>query len=278
MRTLWGREFRVVPEGLSEVDVVAFVEELMVQYRQETDRLEHVDALRELANRTVDEAQKIAAELREEVKREEASRISLAEEKAEKLLIEARTSAERLLDESKADSAVRIDESVAEAVDRARVILREAENVATRRAEAIVAEAEAEARDIMERARKAARVLVDMSGGLDGSPREDEPEPAEPVEAAKPRTKTPRRHVRARRKGPRPVFRWKPVPGATRYGLYVTQPPHGRANVVFKREDITSTTVALPVDLQQGVPYQWTIRAGNSSGWGPFAPYKRLPE
>ena len=67
--------------------MVAFVEELLSEIRVSTERLDHVEALRELANRTVDEAQRIAAELREEVHKEEASRISLAEDKAERLLI-----------------------------------------------------------------------------------------------------------------------------------------------------------------------------------------------
>ena len=156
----------------------------------------------------------------------------------------------------------------------ARVILREAENVATKRAEAIVTGAEAKAREITEKARNAARVLMEISSELDGAPRADD---YVPVPEARPRASTSSRPLPSLRKGPSPVFRWKPVPGATRYGLYVTQPPHGRENVVFKREDITSTMIALPVNLQKGVSYQWTIRAGNSSGWGPFAPYKRLP-
>ncbi|MBM3945484.1 MAG: hypothetical protein FJ317_08380 [SAR202 cluster bacterium] len=75
-----------------------------------------------------------------------------------------------------------------------------------------------------------------------------------------------------------PVIKWKPVPGATRYGIYISRPQNGDRSVVFKKEDITGavTNIAIPIDMEDGVTYEWTIRAGNERGWGPLAPYKKL--
>ena len=75
----------------------------------------------------------------------------------------------------------------------------------------------------------------------------------------------------------RPVFRWSQVPGATRYGLYVFGPPYGRDDHVFVREDITETSLTLPISLEEGIAYKWTIRAGNDKGWGKPSPFQQYP-
>jgi len=66
VRTLWGHEFHVIPDGLAEPDVVAFVEELMGQYRATLEKDKHVVALRQHAVRTVEEAESLAKEIREQ--------------------------------------------------------------------------------------------------------------------------------------------------------------------------------------------------------------------
>ena len=73
----------------------------------------------------------------------------------------------------------------------------------------------------------------------------------------------------------RPTFRWKSVPGATRYGLYVCGPPYGKDDFVFTREDITDTSLTIPIDLEPGITYQWTIRPGNTKGWGKPFPFRQ---
>jgi hypothetical protein len=72
-----------------------------------------------------------------------------------------------------------------------------------------------------------------------------------------------------------PTFQWQSVDDATKYGLYVSEPPYGEANLVFDSEvdygPITSTSLTLPITLQEGVTYRWNMRAGNDAGWGPFS-------
>ena len=42
IKTLWGENFHLVERGLSEADVVAFVEKLMERQQAESDKLQHV--------------------------------------------------------------------------------------------------------------------------------------------------------------------------------------------------------------------------------------------
>ena len=39
--------------------------------------------------------------------------------------------------------------------------------------------------------------------------------------------------------------------------------------------DITDTSFTLPIDLEPGITYQWTIRAGNTKGWGKPFPFRQ---
>ncbi len=43
VKRLWGKEFRVVPQGLAETDVFAFLEGLMGEHRESMEKLEHLD-------------------------------------------------------------------------------------------------------------------------------------------------------------------------------------------------------------------------------------------
>ena len=73
------------------------------------------------------------------------------------------------------------------------------------------------------------------------------------------------------------TFRWKAVPGATRYGLYLCRPPYGKDDFVYVNEDLTETALILPIDLEANVIYKWTIRAGNAKGWGKPNQFKEYP-
>ena len=72
-----------------------------------------------------------------------------------------------------------------------------------------------------------------------------------------------------------PIFKWNEVPGATKYGLYISKPPYGPENLVFDSQvdygPITGTTFALPFELEAGVTYYWNMRAGTADRWGPFS-------
>ena len=57
---LWGRQFNLVKNGLSEAQVVSFVNDLAKQHDVLLQRHEHLSALTKLAERTVTEADKLA--------------------------------------------------------------------------------------------------------------------------------------------------------------------------------------------------------------------------
>lgn len=65
-----------------------------------------------------------------------------------------------------------------------------------------------------------------------------------------------------------PTFRWKPVPGATKYGLYVRRQPYGNGRVVYVNESITESSFLLPKGhLSNGQTYRWNVRSLTKEGW-----------
>ena len=66
-----------------------------------------------------------------------------------------------------------------------------------------------------------------------------------------------------------PTFKWEAVPGAERYGLYISKHPFGETNVVYRNETIKATTFSLPKGvLAPGEKYRWNVRALGKAGWG----------
>lgn len=69
-----------------------------------------------------------------------------------------------------------------------------------------------------------------------------------------------------------PTFQWQLVSGATKYGLYVSKPPYGEANLVYENENVTGTSLTLPSGiLSEGITYRWNMRSHSSCGWGPLS-------
>lgn len=71
-----------------------------------------------------------------------------------------------------------------------------------------------------------------------------------------------------------PVFRWRSVRGADRYGLYVSEFPYKAANLVYESEDIKApdTRFGIPAGkLKKGRRYRWNMRAFRGSQAGPFS-------
>ncbi len=119
---LWGRKFDIVKSGLSEEQVVAYVNELSSEHEKLVRRQEHLVSLTKLAEKTVTEAEKLA----EEIKREAA-------------------------DKAKAESAKIISEAQAQAEKSAEEKKNEIMAAATREADNIKTNAEREAEQIVER-------------------------------------------------------------------------------------------------------------------------------
>ena len=77
-----------MPEGLDHTDVALFVEGLMSRYQSSIERTSHVEALHELARKTVEEAEHIAGEIK-----------LRSEEEAKNLATQIRSNAEHSADE-----------------------------------------------------------------------------------------------------------------------------------------------------------------------------------
>ena len=109
-KALWGQEFRVVDAGLAETDVVIFVEKLMRQHRESLSRLDHIASLHELAQKTVEDAEALAARVAEQAR-------SQSEAESGRIVEEAQGRARAILDEAKTAAAEHIKEVQARAAD-----------------------------------------------------------------------------------------------------------------------------------------------------------------
>ena len=144
---LWGREFNVVKNGLSEAQVVSFVNDLAKQHDVLIQRQEHLVALTTLAERTVSEADKLADEMKAEARKQ-------AQEQVAKLLAEAESSAKseasRLLSEAQLSAEKKAKEAEARALESADKLTGELKRAAESEAKRVIAEAEAKGRHIIE--------------------------------------------------------------------------------------------------------------------------------
>ena len=122
---LWGREFNIVKDGLSQAQVVSFVNELASEHDMLIQRQEHLSSLTKLAERTVSEAEKLA----EETKREA---VEHAKAEASEIIAEAEARAQQIVEEKQAEIIA----------------------MATEQAETIKADAEREAELLLDRQKK----------------------------------------------------------------------------------------------------------------------------
>ena len=234
----------------------AFVEQLLAEQRETENRLENVDALHALATRTVEEAQKLSQDAGDTAEQIVSSAnvrarkiIAAAEERAINLVKEAKTAAGR----EAASTAISADQ----------------------RARELVLEPPAPAEKLRGKANPRTKGFGGVADAAVAHPGEHSSVPSQvqqPQFANDPASRiVPNSGVAPPAKNVRPTFRWNSVPGATRYGLYLCGPPYGKDDFVFMQEDITDTSLTLPIDLERGITYQWTIRAGNAKAWGkPF--------
>ena len=97
VKKLWGREFNIVEKGLDEAQVVGFVSELLSQHKVALQQQKNLAHLRMLADTTIVEANKLAASIMEQAKREaeaEAARIvAQAEQRAREIVEQAENAA-----------------------------------------------------------------------------------------------------------------------------------------------------------------------------------------
>jgi len=140
IKEIWGRQFRIVKNGLDEVEVFSFISRLIEQNADLSSRLEHVDSLKKLAEKAVIQAARQAQRIREEAlekaNEEAESIVSLAKE-------EGQAQAERIIAEADNEARERISASEALAQD----MVNTAEEKALAQAEKIIADVEGKARE-----------------------------------------------------------------------------------------------------------------------------------
>ena len=251
VKNLWGRDFALVPDGLSEDDVTAFVEEIMARHKEADERLEHLDSLHRLATDTLQEAQELAERHKSEGRKQAddvaQTVIAAATERARIIVETAEKLARDLKEEAKTDSERQVASAMLVAETKAKELIVSAQASAERRLNDAQGRAATQPGPVYPQAGPQAQGQIQA--------------PPVPI----PRQKT--QHT----------FRWAAVPGATRYGLYLCRPPYGKEDFVYVKEDLSETSLVLPIDLEPGVVYKWTIRAGNTQGWGKPNLFKEYP-
>ena len=84
---LWGREFNIVKNGLSEDQVVSYVNQLVSEHDMLIQRQEHLSSLTKLAEKTVAEAEKLAEEIKTEALSDERVQRFINEKSIKKIIV-----------------------------------------------------------------------------------------------------------------------------------------------------------------------------------------------
>ena len=119
VRQLWGHDFRVVARGLAEEDVALFVEQLMRKYQASQEKSSHIEPLHQLARKSVEEAERIAGEIRARAEKDSqqdaAGVIARAEHDVQGIIERATKAADALQEDARTKVRERlsdIDESL----------------------------------------------------------------------------------------------------------------------------------------------------------------------
>ena len=147
IREIWGRKFKIVKNGLDEAEVFSFIGGLIDQNNALASKLEHLDSLTKLAERTVIEANKQAQSIKKEgEEKANASAASIIAEAEEK----ARKEIDRITSEGERKARQSAQEKIAAAEQQAQSMLTAAEE----KAESIKANADDEANRITAEAKQ----------------------------------------------------------------------------------------------------------------------------
>ncbi|HEY79286.1 MAG TPA: hypothetical protein G4O09_09255 [Dehalococcoidia bacterium] len=111
-RQLWGRDFDIVKEGLDESQVAMFITELIGERDDLLHRQDHLDSLTKLAERTVAEADKLAADIRKEIEEESRAQAAM-------ILAQAEKEAQELMEQKQAEILAVANKEAQEVRDRA---------------------------------------------------------------------------------------------------------------------------------------------------------------
>jgi F0F1-type ATP synthase membrane subunit b/b' len=116
---LWGHEFKKAGEGLDKGEVKSFVDELMKKHEALLKRTEHLSSLTKLAEKTIEEADNVAKQVRSEAEEQ-------ARTEAKAIISEAEEQAQKLIEGKRAEALATVNQEVEAIKARAQ---QEAENM-----------------------------------------------------------------------------------------------------------------------------------------------------
>ena len=156
MKEISGRKFRIVKNGLDESEVFNFISGLLEHNKHLSDKMEHMDSLTKLAERTVIEANKQADSTKKET-------LEKANSEAGKIIAvsegKAKAEANTIIAAARQEAERKSQETLTAAQQQAQGILKEASG----KAEAIKSSAHEEAKHIVSEAKQNASAIQEQA-------------------------------------------------------------------------------------------------------------------
>ena len=112
VKELWGVSFSIAPQGLSEEQVVSFVNELMEKSAAEREKHEKQASLLKLAEQTVVEADRLAETIKERARNESQAEAAMIRAEAE---TSAREDARKIIEAAEQEAAAQSSAAIAKA-------------------------------------------------------------------------------------------------------------------------------------------------------------------
>ncbi|MBM3944237.1 MAG: hypothetical protein FJ317_01940 [SAR202 cluster bacterium] len=148
----WGVKFSVVPQGLSEEQVVSYIEDLNSKSKALNEKERHSSLLR-LAEQTVVEAEKLATEIKDRARQQAEADAAKARDE---LISAAKAEAADIIKSAEDDAAERLSDAKGKANEEAKAILTKAR----REAQGILEEANERVKSVESEMRLEAEFVV----------------------------------------------------------------------------------------------------------------------
>jgi len=163
---LWGTPFNIVKSGLSQAQVISFVESLQSQRDILVERQEHLAALEKLAETKVAEADKLVGEMKQEAKSEAEKITADAEARASQIINGAQLKGSQILEQRGSEAAALANKQAEEILSKARA---EAEAMLESEKSKIQPQLAGFTKDFFGRLMSEVSVMIDQSKTLEQS-------------------------------------------------------------------------------------------------------------
>ena len=158
VKELWGVSFSIAPQGLSEEQVVSFVNELMEKSAAEREKHEKQASLLKLAEQTVVEADRLAETIKQRARDESQAEAAVIRAEAE---TSAQEDARKIIAAAEQEAAAQSSAAIAKAQGEGQKLILEA----TAESSAAIAKARGEGQELTLKAQaEGQRILEDSRG------------------------------------------------------------------------------------------------------------------